>query len=296
MKKFLIRTLSGAVYVLIIVATVYAGFIVEHFVADEYTSRAIGNIIASAVFFVIGLIGTHEIINNLAKKGIACNRFMAYLVGILTFVFVHLNKTSYYYVVIDDWFWAGNFIYLLPALWLSVFIVQLWRSDEHPFATAGYTLLPSLWLMLPLSIMCNMQLTQCSFLMMIFIFIWVNDSFAYLTGMLLGKHKMWERHSPNKTWEGTIGGALFCVAAALFIATLFDHEYTAYSRASWIVVGLICSVFGTLGDLIESMFKRYCGVKDSGHIMPGHGGVLDRFDSLLLAVPFVETYLVILYT
>lgn len=281
---------------LIIVATVYAGWIVERFGVEFDTSEQIGNIIASAVFFVIGLIGTYEIINNLAKRGIACNRFMAYLVGILTFIFVHLNLTSYYYVIFNDWFWAGRFIYLLPALWLSVFIVQLWCSDEHPFATAGYTLLPSIWLMLPLSIMCNMQLSQCAFLMMIFIFIWVNDTFAYLTGMLLGKHKMWERHSPNKTWEGTIGGALFCVAAALLIAPLFDHEFAAYSRANWIVVGLICSVFGTLGDLIESMFKRYCGVKDSGNIMPGHGGVLDRFDSLLLAVPFVETYLVILYT
>ena len=296
MKKFLIRTLSGAVYVLIIVATVYAGRIVEHFGADVFTAYAIGNIIASAVFFAIGIIGTYEIINNLAKRGIACNRFMAYFVGILTFVFVHLNNTSYSYVVFDYGFWTGKVIYMLPALWLSVFIVQLWRNDEHPFATAGYTLLPSLWLMLPLSIMCDMQLSQYTLLMMIFIFIWVNDSFAYITGMLLGKHKMWKRHSPNKTWEGTIGGALFCVVAALFIAPLFNHEYEAYSRANWIVIGLICSVFGTLGDLIESMFKRYCGVKDSGSIMPGHGGILDRFDSLLLAVPFVETYLVILYT
>lgn len=296
MKKFLTRTLSGAVYVAIIVATVYAGWIVKRFGVEFYRSEMIGSIIASAVFFAIGLIGTYEIINNLAKKGVECNRFMAYLTAILTFILIHLSYTSYYYFELTSSFWTLRFVCILPALWLSVFVVQLWRDDEHPFATAGYTLLPSLWLMLPLSIMCNIQLSQCNFLMMVFIFIWVNDSFAYLTGMLLGKHKMWERHSPNKTWEGTIGGALFCVAAALFIAPLFNHGFQSYSRASWIAVGLICSVLGTLGDLVESMFKRYCGVKDSGNIMPGHGGVLDRFDSLLIAVPFVETYLVILYS
>ena len=300
MKKFLIRTLSGAVYVLIIVATVYSEQLLSNFwPKDElgfmaHEPQVIGSLISSVIFLIIGIIGTYEIISNLAKKGKKCNCTMAYLVGILTFAIVHLNTTSYYYF---NSFWAGDFVYMLPALWLCIFLVQLWRDEENPFETIGYTLLPSIWLMLPLALMSRLQYSKPELMMMIFIFIWVNDSFAYITGMLFGKHKMWVRHSPNKTWEGTIGGAIFTIAAALLIAPLFENtECEECIRWNWIIVGLICSIIGTLGDLVESMFKRFCGVKDSGNIMPGHGGILDRFDSILLAVPFVEAYLVILYT
>ena len=299
MKKLLIRTLSGAIYVLIIRATIYsAQLLAPLWPKDELGFPArepqmLGSLISSAIFLLIGIIGTHEIITNLTKKGVECNRTMAYMTGILTFAIVHLNWTSYFYY---NLFWTGNYMYLLPALWLSVFLVQLWRMEENPFATVGYTLLPSIWLMMPLALMTTQQYCRPWFLMMLFIFIWVNDTFAYLTGMLLGKHKMWERHSPNKTWEGTIGGVLFTLAAAVFIAPLFESNCDEFFRWNWVVVALICSIVGTLGDLVESMFKRYCGVKDSGNIMPGHGGVLDRFDSILLAVPFVEVYLVILYS
>lgn len=294
MKKFLIRTLSGAVYVLIVVGAIYAGRLLENCYGDDWWSaHKIGSIIFSTVFFVIGLIGTYEILHNLEIKGIKCNKVMSYLASILTFVLIHLNNTSYCYI---EAFWTGHYMLILPAVWLSVFIVQLWRDDENPFATAGYTLLPSIWVMFPMALMCELQWGQYGLLMMVFIFIWVNDSFAYITGMLFGKHKMWERHSPNKTWEGTVGGALFCIAAALFIAPLFDPGCESFGRWNWIVVGLLCSVIGTLGDLVESMFKRFCGVKDSGNIMPGHGGILDRFDSILMAVPFVEAYLIIIYS
>lgn len=291
MKKFLIRTLSGAVYVLIVVGAIYAGALLEKCGMDNsWQALRCGNLIFSAVMFVVGLVGIHEVVGNLAHKGIVCNRTMAYLVGILTFVLVHVSNASYPYI---EFIWTGHYAMLLPALWLSVFVVQLWRSDEHPFATAGYTLLPSVWVMLPLAVMCDLHWTSSSLIMMVFIFIWVNDSFAYMTGMLLGRHKMWERHSPNKTWEGTVGGMLFCVAAALLVAPLFDPGFEAYGWWLWVAISLICSVVGTLGDLVESMFKRYCGVKDSGNIMPGHGGILDRFDSLLTAAPFVEAFLII---
>lgn len=294
MKKLLTRTLSGAVYVAIVVCAIYAGRLLENCFGDDgWRASIIGNIIFSTVFFVIALIGTFEIQHNLEIKGIRCDKVMSYIAGILTFLLIHLNNTSFFYI---EAFFTGRFMLFLAAVWLSVFIVQLWRDDENPFATAGYTLLPSIWVMFPMALMCELQWTQDSLLMMVFIFIWVNDSFAYLTGMLLGKHKMWERHSPNKTWEGTIGGALFCIVAAVFIAPLFDPDYEALGLWNWIVIGLICSVIGTLGDLVESMFKRFCGVKDSGNIMPGHGGVLDRFDSILMAVPFVEAYLIIIYS
>ncbi len=288
MKKFLIRTLSGAVYVMIVVGTIYAS---KLFCSEAGNARPLGSIVACAVLFILGMIGTHEIVSNLEKKGTVCNKRMTWLVSVLTYTIVYIQLTGFYYLD----FWTTDLIYLLPVLWLSVFIVQLWRKDEHPFEVAGHTLLPSLWVMLPLAIMTEMQYSRPGFLMMIFILIWVNDSFAYMTGMILGKHKMWERHSPNKTWEGTIGGALFCIAAAIIVGPMFNIHAEGFGRLDWAIIGLLCSAIGTLGDLVESMFKRYCGVKDSGKIMPGHGGMLDRFDSILMAAPVAQVYIIMFY-
>lgn len=117
---------------------------------------------------------------------------------------------------------------------------------------------------------------------------WVNDTFAYLTGMLLGKHKFFERISPKKTWEGTIGGAVFTIVGA-YVFSFFINDFTNFE---WMGLGLVIVIFGTFGDLIESMIKRTYGIKDSGKIMPGHGGILDRLDSILIAAPFVLLYVV----
>ena len=112
-------------------------------------------------------------------------------------------------------------------------------------------------------------------------------------GSLFGKHKMWPRHSPGKTWEGTAIGVVFAVLVGVFVGPLFDSPINLYpdtGRFHWAFLGLICGVVGTLGDLAESMLKRSVGVKDSGNIMPGHGGFLDRFDSLLFILPVVTAY------
>ncbi len=289
MSKFLTRTLSGAVYVLIVVGSIYSGQLLGGN-GNQYQDQTIGNFIFSTVFFIIGIIGIHEVTANLTKKGVVVNKPMAYAVAIPTYLvlLLWLNGDNYFY---------GTDLSMLPALllalWLVVFLVQLWREDEQPFSTIGYTLLPSLWVMTPLALMTHIQNESAGLIMMVFILIWVNDTFAYLTGMLLGKHKMWERHSPNKTWEGTMGGALCCIATALLIGPLFDTRALNFDRVDWTAVALVCSVIGTLGDLVESMFKRYCGVKDSGKIMPGHGGILDRFDSLLMTAPFIVAYMVV---
>lgn len=285
MNKFLIRTLSGAVYVAIVVCSIFLG---------KWTDNTLlGNAVFACVFFVIGIIGIYEYVHNLELKGVKSNKPMAFIAGIATYVAltIFLNNgtcsdpiTLYYFAMI-----MGG---LVPVLYLTTFLVQLWHNDSEPFTTVGHTLIPSIWIMTPLALLNDVQSVGAGLTMMIFILIWVNDSFAYITGMLLGKHKMWERHSPNKTWEGTIGGALFCIAAAILAGPRFAPETHILG---WAIIGLICSVVGTLGDLVESMFKRYCGVKDSGNIMPGHGGVLDRFDSILMAVPFVLLFLGIIY-
>ena len=116
---------------------------------------------------------------------------------------------------------------------------------------------------------------------------WANDSFAYIVGSKIGKTPFFLRISPKKTWEGTIGGAVFCMLTAGIIAQFF----TQLSLLDWLVVGAIVAVFGTIGDLVESLLKRSVGVKDSGSFMPGHGGFLDRFDAFIFCIPFVYFYL-----
>ncbi len=281
MNKFLIRTLSGAVYVAIVVCSIFLG---------KWTDNTLlGNAVFACVFFVIGIIGIYEYVHNLELKGVKSNKPMAFIAGIATYVALTIfPKDGTCPDPITLYYFAMIMVDLVPVLYLTTFLVQLWHNDSEPFTTVGHTLLPSIWIMTPLALLNDVQSVGAGLTMMIFILIWVNDSFAYMTGMLLGKHKMWERHSPNKTWEGTIGGVVFCIAAAIFVGPLF---YPHIHIMEWAVIGLICSVVGTLGDLVESMFKRYCGVKDSGNIMPGHGGVLDRFDSILMAVPFVLLFL-----
>lgn len=119
-----------------------------------------------------------------------------------------------------------------------------------------------------------------------FIIIWINDTFAYLTGRAIGKHKLYEKISPKKTIEGFLGGLVF----ALIGSYILSRFYTFQSATVWMTGGTILVIFGTLGDLVESKFKRTAGVKDSGNIMPGHGGILDRLDSIIFAIPFLFLY------
>lgn len=127
----------------------------------------------------------------------------------------------------------------------------------------------------------------------IFIFLWANDTGAYCTGSLLGKHKLFPRISPGKSWEGSIGGGIFVLIIAGIIGYLVNNNGMAHhvGMAEWIGLGLVVVVFGTWGDLVESLFKRTLGIKDSGKILPGHGGMLDRFDSSLMALPAAVIYL-----
>ena len=121
----------------------------------------------------------------------------------------------------------------------------------------------------------------------ILVLIWINDSFAYFTGKRFGKNKLFPRISPGKTWEGTIGGALFTLALSYVVFLAFND----FSFEKWAGIAFIVAVFGTIGDLVESMLKRSKGVKDSGSIMPGHGGALDRFDSFIFVLPFIWLFI-----
>ena len=267
MKKILIRSLSGAIYVALVVFAIYSSIWMGNKLA--------GFCIFSSLFLIVAAIGMHEYYSNLSIKGIATNKWAGFIAGLLTYVM--LTLLGYLRM-------RNMAVLMLPAICSIVPLCQLWRHDERPFATIAYTLLPIFWVVLPLYMMQPLGNMGAGLLMMVFICTWVNDTGAYLSGMALGKHHLWERHSPNKTWEGTIGGSVCCMLCAIFIGPLLQDGFSWWY---WMLIGIICSTIGTLGDLVESMFKRSCGVKDSGNIMPGHGGILDRFDSILMIIPFV---------
>ena len=179
---------------------------------------------------------------------------------------------------------------MVPGLVFIVFAYELFTKAENPFANIGWNVVAIFWILVPL-ILTNQLYFQHggAFLLAIFGLIWIYDSASYACGSLLGKHPLFARISPKKTIEGLIGGTLFTVLFAFFFNRCPD--LAAYSSVEWIVIAVVIMIAATFGDLVESLLKRGLGIKDSGSIMPGHGGFLDRFDAYFFAVPFVVTAL-----
>jgi phosphatidate cytidylyltransferase len=182
-------------------------------------------------------------------------------------------------------------LFLLTLTLSAVFIQELFKKSASPFTNIGYTFLGLILIILPFTFFHALAYIKgpfnFHFPLAFLLLLWSNDTGAYLVGVKFGRTKLFERHSPKKTWEGFIGGIVICAGIALIIS----HFYAELAWQQWVIVAVLISVFGTAGDLIESMFKRSINVKDSGGILPGHGGLLDRFDGLFLAVPVVYTYL-----
>lgn len=189
---------------------------------------------------------------------------------------------------------------LIGVLLLGIFgtpLLELYSKKEEPFSNIAHTFLPIIYIALPfgLLIMANHIFPNYhesfgyELILGFYYALWSNDTGAYLSGKAFGKHKLFERISPNKTWEGSIGGALLAIIVSIITGLYFN----SLPIWQWAGIGLIISIFGSMGDLAESLFKRSMGVKDSGKIMPGHGGILDRFDGLLIASPFVFAFLII---
>ncbi len=183
-------------------------------------------------------------------------------------------------------------LYLLSLLVSAIFI-----NRKDIFNTIIYSAFGQLYITLPFCLLLLISyeykmantIYHYAFVLAIFVFIWVNDTFAYTTGITLGKHKLLERISPKKTIEGFLGGIIFTMLAGVAFSFLFT-EYNIYF---WVGFALIASLFATLGDLFESLIKRTYNVKDSGQLIPGHGGILDRIDSLLFVIPAIYVYLII---
>ncbi|MBP5381596.1 MAG: phosphatidate cytidylyltransferase [Bacteroidaceae bacterium] len=174
---------------------------------------------------------------------------------------------------------------------IYVLISELYLQRENPINNWAYAMMSQLYIAVPFSIIPCLAFSNNGFTwiypLAIFLFLWTNDTGAYCFGTLFGKHRLFERISPKKSWEGSIGGGVLSLVVASVVA-YFDQSLNLWQ---WLGFSLVVVVFGTWGDLVESLLKRQLGIKDSGNILPGHGGMLDRFDSSLLAIPAVAVYL-----
>lgn len=215
----------------------------------------------------------------------------------------------YFFLAVAAWRigMVQNFIIFIPYLLTIVylFISELYLKQNNPINDWAYTMFGQMYIALPFAMlnvvafeMGNDGQTVTYDMLLplsIFIFLWTNDTGAYCSGSLFGKHKLFPRISPAKSWEGSIGGGLLVIAVAAAIGYFTNQgvaeENVRLSIFGWIGLGIVVAIFGTWGDLVESLFKRTLGIKDSGNILPGHGGMLDRFDSSLLAIPAAVIYL-----
>jgi phosphatidate cytidylyltransferase len=212
-----------------------------------------------------------------------------YIIGTLLFIFSNILN-------VEDVPSRTIFEYVGVVLFLTIFISFasiLFAKKEEVISHLGKIFLSIIYIVVPFSLMVQIPFLNSSFnyvnttILGVFILIWTNDTFAFLIGSNFGKHKLLKRISPNKTIEGFIGGMIF----TFIVSILLTSKFTTLSQVEWLVIAGIVSTFGVLGDLIESMFKRQAGVKDSSNLIPGHGGFLDRFDSVIFAAPFIFIYL-----
>ena len=288
-KKFIIRTLTGVIFVADIVAS---------FLRPEAMVLLFSIVTGMMIWEFTGLVNERE--------HVTVNRFICTVAGVYFFY-------AMTYFCSDLYAGVAKSVVFIPYLVTVIYllIAELYLKQEDPVQDWAYTMLSQMYIALPFSLLNVLAFTANSSGMVVFntllplsvfIFLWVNDTGAYCVGSLLGRHKLFPRISPGKSWEGSIGGAVFVLAVAYGIGWLDNMEIADANHTSsifagmlsipeWLGLGLVVVIFGTWGDLVESLFKRTLGIKDSGSILPGHGGMLDRFDSSLLAIPAAVVYL-----
>lgn len=279
MKNLIIRAITGAVFVAIMVVGISF--------RPDVMILLFAAITGLTIWEFTGLVNQSE--------NVAVNRFISTAAGIYFFLAV----AGYCSGLTPS---AAFVPYLLTVVYLLV--SELYLKQTNPINNWAYTMLSQMYIALPFS-MINVLAFRSTpdgnvtfewlLPLSLFIFLWTNDTGAYCSGSLLGRHKLFPRISPGKSWEGSIGGAVFVMIAAAIIYFLnvgqTDGLVAGMPLWQWLGLGLVIVVFGTWGDLVESLFKRTLGIKDSGNILPGHGGMLDRFDSSLMAIPAAVVYL-----
>ncbi len=271
-SNFLQRAITGILFV---------GILVGCILYDPWTF--------SALFVVISALTIHEyghLINRI--EGVSINKNITMLAGIYLYMAVMAFCTNL----------SGSKIFL-PYLLLIMYLMisELYLKKENPVMNWAYSMLSQLYIALPFAMLNVLSFhtspmdTSVSYNpilpLSVFVFIWLSDTGAYCVGSLIGKHRLFERISPKKSWEGSIGGGIVAIGSSF----IFAHYFPIMNMAEWAGLSLTVVIFGTWGDLTESLLKRQLHIKDSGAILPGHGGMLDRFDSALMAIPAAVVYL-----
>lgn len=279
MKNLIVRTITGVLFVAAIVTC---------FLRPEAMILLFALVTGLTIWEFTGIVNDIE--------GVTTNRLITTVAGVYFF----FSIAGYCSGIVPS---AVFIPYLLTIVYL--FIAELYTKTPNPINNWAYTMLAQMYIALPFSTINVLAFRATgdgvvyNYLLplSVFIFLWTNDTGAYLSGSLFGKHKLFPRVSPGKSWEGSIGGGLLVLAMAAavgFYETSALHSgaaEVALSIPQWMGLGLVVVFFGTWGDLVESLFKRTIGIKDSGNILPGHGGMLDRFDSSLMAFPAAVVYL-----
>lgn len=267
MSEFRKRTLSGIVYVAVVVACIFI--------------HPVASLVLLSAIYVVGMTELKHLnqdSNHASLYNTAIIGGLVMLVG--HYVFASENQRL--------------LTLLFTTLIFILFVQHLFsKNSEESNDSLKNVVFSTLYLWLPLAMAIYLMYAELKWqpfvLFSLFVFIWANDTFAYLFGKWLGKHKLLPRISPKKTIEGFVGGLLGTVSIAYLVST----GYTEFNTAQWCIIGAIVSISGTIGDLFQSSLKRTAGVKDSGNILPGHGGILDRLDSFFFAAPATYFYILI---
>lgn len=262
MREILVRAISGAFYISIIILSMFASR--EWFVS---------------LFFILAVVTLNEFL-----KLIRLTSYLAYI----------LLAIAFYFLSYQEIYTNGIYFYLLLGCFVNLFLLKdvLWTSkipmfEKKKYITVIFYIISGFVFLTLIPVISD---KKPEILLAIFVLIWSNDTFAYLIGSKFGKHKLLERISPKKTIEGFFGGLLGALIAGVIIFYYIDH----LNIWAWLALAAIASVFGTIGDLIQSKFKRQAGVKDSGVLLPGHGGLYDRLDSIIYASPFMYAFLLLM--
>ena len=265
MNNFWKRTLFGALFVAIMLGGILFckyGFLL--------------------LFFLLNMFALLEFYNRSSNESPGWVHGMGLITGSFIFILTAFWRLS--------WISPVSFLFLLIPLFI-ILIAALFESDEHAFKYIGQSVSGILWITIPFSLLVWIAMKKGNFswqiVMIPLALTWINDTFAYLSGLLMGKHPLAPKLTPKKTIEGFIGGVFFTALSAWILALIIDRNH----QLTWLIMGLVVALAAVLGDLVQSKWKRGLGPKDSGSIIPGHGGLLDRFDAFLMVIPFYVLFL-----
>lgn len=274
LKNLIVRTISG----IGLLVVVFGGILWSDW-----------SLLALLALMIVG--GMVEFYGLAEKRGLAPQRVLGLVAGLLLLVLNFALVSTHIEVFGEAMRPFGVGLAMLLLLFPLMFICELYRKHENPLANIAVTIASVFYVALPLTMLLYVPIIGREVwngwaLIGYVALVWSNDVFAYLSGMAFGRHRLFERLSPKKSWEGFFGGLIGAVVAAAVVARLMgDNLYV------WCGLAVVVVITAVLGDLVESMFKRAADVKDSGNLIPGHGGVLDRFDAMLVSAPFAVVYL-----